>query len=685
MRTKLFVGFVVFALLLAGCGQPTLASTEVVQAPTAALEPTETAQPVPRIDTPIPTPAIQIPVEAAATFQSASCPMQLPAGQVEAETVECGYLVAPLDRADPASHTIRLAVAIFHPSGGAEHPDPIIYLAGGPGGSALEFLFLGFEVAFAPVLSTGRDLILLDQRGVGLSDPALDCPEVSELGKDLLDMEVDGKLLAYDEASDLFVETVMACERDLGAVSDLSAYNTPANAADVNDLRLALGYEHVNLWGTSYGTRLALGVMRDYPEGLRSVVLDAVYPPDVDLYLELPANGVRAFDALFVGCASDAACSAAFPDLETVFFDTVDRLNETPASFEITDALTRERYDALLNGDDLVGTLFSFLYHTEVIPSLPQIIYDAAEGSFDLIALIQGSLLAQREVVSLGMQFSVECNEEHTFSSLEDYEAILADYPQFAGFLEYATVGKLSFDICQGWDSGQADPIENEPVVSDVPTLLMTGEFDPVTPPAWARRAAETLPYGSVIEYPGVGHGASVVEGCPRDMLISFLNDPTATPDDACVAGMAMQWVVPSDEVQAVQLEPFTNEAMGIRGVVPAAWTEAAPGVFARASSGLDVATVIEQAAPGSAEDLLTLLASQLGLSEVPSSVGEREANGLTWTLFAVEVQGISVDIALAESDALALIVLLQSAMDEREALYQAVYLPAIDALVPID
>ena len=222
-------------------------------------------------------------------------------------------------------------------------------------------------------------------------------------------------------------------------------------------------------------------------------------------------------------------------------------------------------------------------------------------------------------------------------------------------------------------------------MLSDVPTLLMAGEFDPITPPAWARHAAETLPNGTVFEYAGVGHGASIVEGCPRDMLIAFFNDPTTALDDACVAEMGVQFVVPSGEVEAVELEPFTSEAMGITGLKPAGWTEAGPGVFARGSSGLDVATLIEQSAHGSADNLLATLSSQLGLDELPASIGEREANGVTWTLYTAEVQGISVDIALAESDGLVFIVLLQSSMDERDALYEAVYLPAIDALVLIE
>jgi len=689
MRTKILLAAIALSLLLAGCGQASPTPTEVVLAPTATPAPSDTVPPELPTDTPAPTPTAEPATaptpEPAAAFVSAPCPMQLPAGQVEGDTVECGYLVVPEDRAEPDTNEIRLAVAIFHPPGGATEADPIVYLSGGPGGSGLEFLFISFNIAFAPVLDTGRDLIVLDQRGIGYSEPALDCPGVFDLGRDLLDMEVDGEQLTTDEANELFVEAVIACEADLSALADLTAYNTAANAADINDLRLALDYDPVNLWGTSYGTRLALEVMRDYPEGLRSVVLDAVYPPDVDLYMEIPANAQRAFDTLFASCAADSACDVAFPDLETVFFDTVDRLNEEPATYLVTDALTRQRYDTVLSGDDLVAILFSFLYHTEVIPSLPQIIYDASEGNFDLVALIQGSLMAQQGAVSLGMQLSVQCNEEFAFSSLDEYEALLAEYPELAGFLESAMVGLSGFMVCEEWDSGQADPIENEPVTSEVPTLLMAGEFDPITPPAWARHAAETLSNSTVIEFPGVGHGASIVAGCPFDTMIAFLDDPTTPPDDACTADMAVEFAVPSVEAAAVDMEPFTNEAMGITGLAPAGWTEVGLGVYTRASSALDVATLIEQAAPGTAAQLLTGLIGQLGLDEAPGSAGERKANGLTWVLYELQVQTVSVDIALAESDGLVLIVLLQSAQDERDGLYDAVYLPAIDALVPVE
>lgn len=291
-----------------------LSVVAVVLLSTACSRPMATPTPVPT-STPTeapPTPAVTPAPQLLVIFEPAACPFQLPPGQIEGTTVECGYLVVPENRADPDAGTIRLAVGIFHPPGGATEPDPIIYLAGGPGGSALELLYLSFESAYQPILAAGRDLILFDQRGVGLSEPALDCPDAHELALELLDHELDGEELSQEEMGVLFGDAYAACAEDLRAVADLAAYNTAASAADVNDLRLALGYDQVNLWGQSYGTRLALGVLRHDPQGVRSVVLDSVYPPDVDMYLESPPNLDRALGALFEACAADAACGAAY-------------------------------------------------------------------------------------------------------------------------------------------------------------------------------------------------------------------------------------------------------------------------------------------------------------------------------------------------------------------------------------
>ena len=178
-----------------------------------------------------------------------------------------------------------------------------------------------------------------------------------------------------------------------------------------------------------------------------------------------------------------------------------------------------------------------------------------------------------------------------------------------------------------------------------------------------------------------MGHGASTVAGCPRDTLIAFFDDPTAPLDASCMVEMTAQFVIPSEELAAVEMEPFTNEYMGITGLAPANWAETAPGVYTRASSALDVTTLIAQAAPGTASDLLAGLLARLGAGDSGAIMTEYEADGLSWALFSLEVQPVAVDIALSEIGDQVLLVVLQSMPGERDALYESVYLPAIDAL----
>ncbi len=678
MKSKLVTLLVLFTLFLVACQSattPTATATrqEVTVTPTeVATEPTATAEPEP---TPGPT----------ATFEEAPCPFALPSGYVEGETVECGYLIVPENRADPEGRDIRLAVAIFRHPDGAPEPDPIIYLEGGPGGSPLEMRAPNADAYFGPIFAAHRDIIVFDQRGVGLSKPALDCPAFTELYLDLLDYEVDGARLTGQEVLDRKVEAFMACAEELGAFADLSAYNTVANAADVNDLRIALGYEQVNLWGGSYGTRLALGVMRDFPEGLRSVVLDAPYGPEVDLYRATPGSFDRALTVLTEECAADEACNAAYPDLRTVLFDTVDRLNASPATVEVIYPLTGERYDKLLDGAGLTELVFRSLYDTSMRPVLPQAIYAASEGTFTSFLPTAMLDMLRQEFRSWGMYFSVLCNEEIPFSTWEEFEAAVAEYPEFAGFFAGFEVGGLAYAVCPGWGAGRADARENEPVMSDIPTLIMTGEYDPIVPPGWGQQATGTLTNSYFFEYPGMGHGVSLGD-CPRSMMLAFLDDPSAAPDGACMVEMEVAPFMVPMEAADIELEPFSSEELGISGVVPAGWSQVQPGIFARGNPAVDMAVLqlaVERTA--SPEELLPAIAQGYGLDGTPESTGERQAGDLTWSLYAFTVQGVPRDLALAESEGMTLIVLLRSAANERDALYAAVLLPVVDALALLE
>ncbi|MGC9350103.1 MAG: alpha/beta fold hydrolase [Anaerolineae bacterium] len=473
------------------------------------------------------------------TFEAGPCAFVLPDGYEQGVQLECGYLIVAerRDLPDPSEvRKLRLAVAIFHPASGTAEAEPVIYLSGGPGASALEPLRYGMPQPFEAVLASGRDLIVFDQRGVGRSRPALDCPEVDALSRELLDRQIAGEQIDREEALDMVVDGFLACGERLSETADLTAYNSAASASDVDDLRRALGYAEVILWGGSYGTRLALEVMRQHPEGIHSVVLDSVYPPDVDLYATAATNFERSLDRLFESCAENAVCGSRYPDLQATFLETVARLNAQPVDSTVIDVTSGEEVPALVDGDLLVAMVFQLLYSTEAKLLIPELIDDASRDDFAALENLRSSLIANQSSSSRGMTFSVQCNEEIAFSDRERGAGGEMRYPELAGVFAHGLLGELAYRVCEGWDAGQADPSADEAVVSDIPTLVMTGEFDPITPPAWGRHVVETLSHGYAFEYPGVGHGASAVEGCPQGMLLAFLDDPTKASDAACIA-----------------------------------------------------------------------------------------------------------------------------------------------------
>lgn len=698
-RLRRICSGVVIWVLLAGCspqpetGLPTdtlqplpleAVPTDTVAAQpteTVRIEPTTTPETAPTITSTEPE-SIATPTNQA-TFIESACPFDLPAGQVEGETVDCGFLTVPENRAEPGSKTLHLAVAIFrHPDGDPE-PDPIIYLEGGPGGSALEYISLTFRTRFEPYFAANRDLILFDQRGVGVSEPALDCPEYTELGVELLDNEIDGKVLTDAEMYDLSNQYLMDCMQELAQTVDLAQYNTNASAADVEDLRRALGYEQVNLWGISYGTRLALEVMRDYPQGVRSVILDSVVPPEVDIFEETPLNAYRSFETLFSGCANDLNCNREFPVLKSALFSTVTKLNQTPAQFDIFDPLANQGYQTIMDGDSYLSLLFQMLYDSDIIPILPQLIYETEAGNYEKVASLLGVIIATRNATSDGMNLAVNCYEEYPFSSLDEFETNVEQVPDLKGWFEYSSI-RLSFAFCPEWQPAQAVAQENLPVLSDLPVLVISGEYDPITPPRYGEQVAENLSRAYVFEFPGLGHGASTVEGCSRDIVLAFWSDPATTPDSSCIAEMDLPKFVTPEGEKAIVLGTYKNDMMGIEGLIPENWEELNTGVFARQNSSLDSTVLLAQAGSNlGIEELYSIFIGQFGLTEEPQVLSQRQANGLTWNLYRFAAQGLEIDMALAETSRMGLVVLLQSSKADREALYGTVFLPVVDALKP--
>ncbi len=465
-------------------------------------------------------------------FEGAPCPFKPGAGIVVGKDVRCGYLVVPANRARPTGPAIRLAVAIYKSSSAHPAPDPVIFLQGGPGGALLSAYAPIITNQTASILVGDRDLVLFDQRGTGYSRPALDCRELTAVKYRILDQ----RSTPAREATLNAAASRQCHDRLVRSGINLDDYNSLADAADVADLRLALGYERVNLYGVSYGTRLALTTMRTHPAGIRGVVLDSVYPPEANLFTGPLSSLRRSFDVLFAGCAADATCGRVYPHLQSTFYDLVARLDAHPATFQTTSNPGGKRYTVLLTGGRLADLLFQTLYVTPFIPVLPKAIYTASNGNYDLVSKLYGTLEFD-DSIALGQYYSFECGEDAPFVTPAQVRAAgQALSPRIRAYEVSSSLSDLG--VCRGWGVRGVPAAQKAAVTSGIPTLVLSGQYDPITPPAGAMRAAQTLSHSYFFQYPGMGHGVFLYNLCPYRMTESFLDDPTHRPDASCIAKM---------------------------------------------------------------------------------------------------------------------------------------------------
>jgi pimeloyl-ACP methyl ester carboxylesterase len=570
-------------------------------------------------------------------------------------------------------------VAVFDSPSLDPAPDPVVFLQGGPGGFALETVPMVFETSFRHLLAD-RDVIIYDQRGVGYSEPSLACPEIQELRTEIVGMD-----LADEDLSRLQMEAIEACrDRLVASGVDLAAYTSAASAEDLADLREALGIEEWNLYGISYGTRLALTVMRDHPEGIRSVILDSVYPPDADLAADTPENLDRSLRVLFDSCVADEECAVAYPNLEADFYDLLQELEEDPVWAPVLDLATGESYEPVFDGTAFGGVVFGGLYHAEIIPELPRMISDMAAGDTFLLSAVTTMLWAGSAFVSIGMQFSVQCSEEIPFSSRGALDAVLDEHPELAVIFDGSSnLGSGIFDVCDLWGTRSPIAEEDEAVVSDIPALVLAGEFDPITPPSWGEHAAETLDAATFVEIPGAGHGPSASLECPQAILREFLAAPGDQHALECIGDIgAPGFVTPGHFAAQIDLEPFTHEMRGVRlsGVAPATWNWQGSGTWTRSISALDQTSIIQQPVPEARPaEVITSAVARFGLSNEPA--GEYETEMGAWTLYEGSRMGGPVTVAVLEVDAGTLLVALLAAPAEVDRLQAEVLFPALDAL----
>ena len=455
------------------------------------------------------------------TFSSVPC-----WDEVTDPDVTCGYVAVPENRGESTGRQVRLAVARLAARTDAPGA-PVIYLHGGPGGQTLS----GLSGWRGSTLRNDRELILMDQRGSGFSQPSLNCPELEDATWQTFSQtgDLEGEIAIHLGAS-------AACrDRLLADGVDLSQFDTPNNAHDVADVRRALGIEEWNLFGVSYGTSLALEVMRSHPDGIRSVILDSNYPPDQALTTGREADTAdRALGALDAGCARSSECTTLMEgSLIDYLYATIAEFDADPYELEAVNQRTGETFTLRLDGADVFAGIFNALYDINLVAIMPTVLQQVRSRNpvFLQTAADDG---VNRIVSANEMAFiAIECRDRGRNWSLSMVRDLLADRPELTTL--YAVFAATH---CEVVDVGNVDRSFNEPVVSDIPTIVMGGEFDPITPPEWGRDQVQHLSRGTYFEYPGMGHAAVFSDACPASMALAFLRDPASPPDASCIADM---------------------------------------------------------------------------------------------------------------------------------------------------
>jgi pimeloyl-ACP methyl ester carboxylesterase len=460
-------------------------------------------------------------------FESAPCWSTIPANV----SARCGFLVVPENRATGTRKTIRVAVAIIRAISKNPAPTPLVYLDGGPGGASI----LSPSLPVDEHLNADRDLILVDQRGTYYSQPQLTCPVLDRFFLRLLGLVYDAESTRVEH-----VAATSACRAQFIASGvDLAAYNSTENAADFADLRRALGYKQWNVYGISYGTDLALNLMRIDPAGIRSVVLDSTVPSNL---VALPAfwpQAAHGFARLFAACAAQSGCPKTYSDLEARFARLVVKLESRPITTSVPDPITHRNVKVTTDGGALANWLVGMSFASVQFKDVPLWISQLAAGKPQSIAASRAASVTPPGLIGYGLTFGVICSEWYPFATyseiLTEGRRVLPGYP--SSVLREPPQFTFVTNDCRIWRVPKAPARVREAVHSTIATLILSGSFDGVTALPWAKAAAMTLTNSRLLVLPGVGHGVTPASQCAQTVVRSFLRQPRA-PNVRCVAAV---------------------------------------------------------------------------------------------------------------------------------------------------
>lgn len=431
---------------------------------------------------------------------------------------KCGTLEVYENRATKKGRMIGINVVVLPATGDKREPDPLVYFAGGPGSAATEDA-QGIAEAFKKVREH-RDMLFVDQRGTGKSHP-LDCSLYNP--NDLQ------SYLGYFFP----LEDVRKCRPELEAKADLKLYTTDIAIDDMDEVRAALGYERLNLFGGSYGTRAALTYLKRYPKRVRTATLQGASPPNQYIPGDFPVGNERALQGILAECAADQTCNAAFPNLKEETKSVLAQLIKGPVEVELQRPGANARVKVKLNRDLAAEAIRYMIYSPMAASRVPLIIHAASQGNF--VPLTEAAIGYRKLLVgtgSNGMYLSVTCAEDLPWIKPGEGERMAEN--TFLG--DYRL--KQQREMCALWPRADVAKDYADPVRSDVPVLILTGEWDPVTPPSNGDAVAKTLTNSLHIVVPHGAHGLGGLENidCILGITTDFIERGTTNGiDTTCV------------------------------------------------------------------------------------------------------------------------------------------------------
>ena len=423
---------------------------------------------------------------------------------------QCGFVEVPRNWDSKRSETTKLGYLIIRSQSENRKEDPVVFLQGGPGGEVLNLANIYSQINLDP----DRDYILYDQRGIGFSEEL--CPNLNVQLLEIMALDLD----IEEEIAEL-KKRIQSCTDYLK--TDDRQFSTTTSAKDLEALRQHLGYKQLNLFGGSYGTRLGLKYMELYPKHVRSAILSGLFPPEIRMYDHLFSNFSNSLNKMFTDCANTTDCNTSYPNLKSEFLKIYNTLKTNPITISLNGS------DFVLNQQDVLLFMHQMLYKNNTIEGLPEFIKALKSRDESHIVSTINQFLPRLTLINLAVYYAIMTADEGRYNNQDKLNKDSED-----SLFSDAGLSLFSADpeVIKLWPSVKVKSNPMRPVKSDIPTLLISGDYDPVTPPGNGTVVAKGLSQDQHITFTNDGHVP--VNSCFFGLAKQFLNDPTAQLDANC-------------------------------------------------------------------------------------------------------------------------------------------------------